>query len=106
MPKELFSLAEKVKTLREQLGLTQAEMARRLGLTRSSVNCWEMGLSIPSAGLLIELSKLFHVTTDYLLGVDNGRIIAADDLTEKEIASIINIIQCLRDRRKPSLPLE
>ena len=106
MPKELFSLAEKVKALREQLGLTQAEMARRLGLTRSSVNCWEMGLSVPSAGLLIELSKLFHVTTDYLLGVDNGRTIAADNLTEKEIASIVNIIQCLRESKQTPPPTE
>lgn len=51
MSKELFSLAEKIKLLRETTGMTQAELARILGISRSGVNAWEMGLSIPSWNL-------------------------------------------------------
>ena len=57
MSKELFSLAEKIKILREKSGLTQAEIARTLGLSRSSVNAWEMGLSVPSTQYIVELAK-------------------------------------------------
>ena len=48
MKKELLTLADKIKTLREQAGLTQAEVARQLGISRAGVNAWEMGLSLPS----------------------------------------------------------
>lgn len=58
MAKELFLLADKIRHIREQAGITQAELARKLGLTRSSVNSWEMGLSVPSTPYVIELAKL------------------------------------------------
>lgn len=58
MAKELFLLADKIRHIREQAGITQAELARKLGLTRSSVNSWEMGLSVPSTSYVIELAKL------------------------------------------------
>ncbi len=57
---------DRIKSLREDAGMTQAELTRRLGITRSSVNGWEMGLVLPSTALLIELSRTFHVSTDYL----------------------------------------
>ena len=98
MAKELFNLAIKIKTLREKLGLTQAEMARQLGITRSSVNGWEMGLAVPSTALIIELSKLFHVSTDYLLGVESDRTINAEGLSEAEVAAVVNIVHCLQAR--------
>ena len=46
-------VAEKIKHLREQQGLTQAELSKRLGITRSSVNAWEMGISVPSTQYLV-----------------------------------------------------
>ena len=82
MGKELLLLAEKIKTIREQLGMTQAELARKLGLTRSSINGWEMGLSVPSTQYIVELAKLFRVSTDYLLGMKHGAVLNIDDLTE------------------------
>ena len=60
-------IAEKIKRLREQDSLTQAELAKRLGITRSSVNAWEMGISAPSTQYLVELANIFKVSTDYLL---------------------------------------
>ena len=62
MAKGLLLLAEKIKSIREQLGMTQAEVARKLGLTRSSINGWEMGLSVPSTQYIVELAKLFNVS--------------------------------------------
>ena len=54
--KELFYMADKIKQLREQMGYTQAELARKLKLTRSSINGWEMGLSVPSTPMVVELA--------------------------------------------------
>ncbi|MDY4231508.1 MAG: helix-turn-helix transcriptional regulator [Candidatus Faecousia sp.] len=46
-------IAERIAALREQRHLTQAELAKRLGVTRSSVNAWELGISVPSTQYLV-----------------------------------------------------
>lgn len=96
--KELFVVAERIKTLREHCGLTQSGLAKKLGLTRSSINSWEMGLSIPSTQYIVELAKLFGVSTDYLLGMDKGAKINVDNLSEKEVAAIVELVNCLLNK--------
>ncbi|MCD8048834.1 MAG: helix-turn-helix domain-containing protein [Clostridia bacterium] len=101
MHKGLFLLADKIKTLREQSGITQSELARKMGLTRSSINSWEMGLTIPSTTYIIELAKTFNVSTDYLLGMEHGATISVDNLTEKEIAILTDLISCFLENKNP-----
>ncbi|MCC8091137.1 MAG: helix-turn-helix domain-containing protein [Oscillospiraceae bacterium] len=43
-------------------------MARRLCMTRNGVNSWEQGLSLPSLPMLVQLSHVFSVSSDYLFG--------------------------------------
>lgn len=100
MSKGLFLLADKIKSMREQCGMTQAELARKLGLTRSSINGWEMGLSVPSTQYIVELAKLFGVSTDYLLGVKQGAVLNIDDLTEKEVSVLTDLVACFRSRHR------
>ncbi len=75
---------KKIKTLRTAMKISQSELARILEVTRSSVNAWEMGVSLPSVQKLVELSKLFHVTTDYLLGVNNIDLLNICSLTDDQ----------------------
>ena len=98
MYKELFTLADKIKKLREQSGWTQSELAKKLGLTRSSVNGWEMGLSVPSTQYIVELAKLFGVSTDYLFGMNETSTISVENLTDKEVALITELIKCLSSK--------
>lgn len=63
-------IADKIKSLRENQNKTQSELAKQLGITRSSVNAWEMGISVPSTQYVVELAHIFKVSADYLLGVD------------------------------------
>ena len=67
-------VADRIKALREQKGLTQTDLSNQLGITRSSVNAWEMGISVPSTQYIVELAHIFKVSTDYLLGVDTSAI--------------------------------
>ena len=57
-------VADRIKTLREENQMTQAELARRLSITRASVNAWEMGISAPSTQYIVELAGIFHISTD------------------------------------------
>ena len=97
MAKELFLLSEKIKLLREGVGLTQSDLARQMSLTRSSVNAWEMGLSVPSTQYVVELAKTFRVSTDYLLGMEGTSTISVEGLSEKKVAAVVELVGFLRD---------
>ncbi len=91
-------ICDKIKLLRERRGYTQAELARKLGVTRSGVNAWEMGLSIPSTQYITELALLFGVSSDYLLGINETSTVSVKGLNDKEIASIVEIINCYKEK--------
>ena len=91
-------VAEKIKYLREQNGLTQTELARQLGITRSSVNAWEMGISVPSTQYIVELSGIFKVSTDFLLGVDSSASVSVAGLTEKDVQIVYRLISHLKEK--------
>lgn len=93
-------IADRIKQLREQAGMTQAELAKRLGITRSSVNAWEMGISVPSTQCIVELSRQFMVTTDYLLCAGTAVAIDATGLTEDDILLLNGIVQHLRKKNR------
>lgn len=88
----ILFVEDRIKTLREKSGMTQSELAKRIGVSRSSVNSWEMSLSTPSSIYLVELSKIFGVSTDYLLSLDDGIKIDITDLTEREQEIVIQLV--------------
>jgi len=100
MTENTYRCADKIKILREQLGLTQSELAKKLGLTRASVNGWEMGLSIPATSTLAELAKLFRVSSDYILGLQQGATLNIEGLSEKEVAVLVDLVDCFHTNRK------
>lgn len=91
-------IADRIKVLREQCGYTQTELAKRLGITRSSVNAWEMGISVPSTQYVVELAQIFKVSTDYLLCVDGTATVSVEGLEEKDVQLIHGIINHLRSK--------
>ena len=58
---------EKLLSLRRKAGLSQEELAEKLGVSRQAVSRWEMGETMPDAQNILMLSDIFGVTTDYLL---------------------------------------
>lgn len=68
--------ADKVITLRKKAGWSQEELAERLNVSRQSVSKWESAQSVPDIDRFLQMSRLFGVTTDYLL---------KDDMEEPEV---------------------
>ncbi len=91
-------IADKIKNLREKQGLTQSSLSKQLGITRSSVNAWELGISVPSTQYLVELAYLFSVSTDCLLDLNNTATVSVAGLSEKDVQLICEIIQHLRNK--------
>lgn len=86
-------VSEKIRELREIAGYSQSQLAKKLDVTRSSVNAWEMGLSTPTTQYIVALSKLFHVSTDYILGLDSDISISLSGYTPDEIEIIYNLLK-------------
>lgn len=86
-------VAEKIKLLREKNNFTQSSLAKKLNVTRSSVNAWEMGTSIPSTALIVDLARLFHVSTDYLLGLKETSTFDISLLNDKETMILYELVQ-------------
>lgn len=68
-------LADKITALRKKAGWSQEELAEQLGITRQSVSKWEGAQSVPDMDKVVQMSRLFGVTTDFLL---------KDELSEEE----------------------
>ena len=86
-------IAERIRALRLQSGMTQAELARRMGITRSGINAWEMGISTPSTQCIVELAELFHVSTDHLLGVSEEQVIHIDGFSEEQRKLLFSLVR-------------
>lgn len=66
------ALGSRLTQLRESLGLSKAEVARRLHVGNTTYSNWEYGLREPNIDMIVTLADFFDVSTDYLLGRDSG----------------------------------
>lgn len=94
----IHAINKKIKTLRSASGMTQADLARRLNITRASVNAWEMGVSNPSTEFVIEMAKIFGVSTDYLLDMPTASSIDVQGLAVADVDIVYNLIKRLREK--------
>lgn len=92
--------ANKLKELRKQSGLTQKQLADKIGVTTQTVSYYENQYRIPSPEMLIKLAQIFNVSADYLLGINNEKFINISDLDDEEIQYVLNTIQMLRNKNK------
>ena len=65
------TFGEKLKELRMEKGLSQKALAEQLGCNQSMISFWENGINEPTITNLLNLSKIFEVSTDYLLGLED-----------------------------------
>ena len=72
------------------------KLAARIGLAISAVSSYESGSRYPSFETLIKLARIFHVSTDYLLGLTEKRSIDVTGLTDEEIELISQLVDKLR----------
>ena len=86
------NLGERYRDLRKNRKLTQEDLTRYLGISRSAVNSWELGLSIPSINCIISMAKFYGVTTDYLLGLDSKDLVDVSKLTPSDRAMVHDLV--------------
>lgn len=92
----MVDMGIKLKALRNENGLTQTQVAKRLGVAVSAVSSYESGIRYPSYSVLIKLSRMYHVTTDYLLGIKSKEMVDISDLSEDDKNVIKATVAALR----------
>ncbi|MBQ7375172.1 MAG: helix-turn-helix transcriptional regulator [Clostridia bacterium] len=65
-----MNISEKIIKLRKTNGWSQEDLAEKLYVSRQAISRWENGTALPDAENVLQISKLFNVTTDYLLNDD------------------------------------
>lgn len=92
----MVDFGNNLKTLRLKEGMTQANLAQKLGITKSVISAYETGLRLPSYDILIHIAQIFKVSTDYLLGLENKQEIDLSGLTREEIDALLNLIKAMK----------
>ena len=90
---------KRINELRIRSGMSQTELAQKLNVTRSSVNAWEMGISVPSVQNLLELSQIFHASVDYLIGTVPNESVCLDNYSEEEKELIYSLLKYFDSKR-------
>lgn len=96
----IVCLSVRLKELRTNKNLTQAQVAQYVGVTRAVISAYETDIRQPSYDVLIRLALLYGVTTDYLLCVESKRYLDISGLTEREAASVCEMVDLLMQNKK------
>lgn len=92
-------MGSKLKSLRLEKKLTQKQVADRIGLAISAVSSYESGSRYPSYDVLVKLARIFHVSTDYLLGMTDKRNLDVSGLCDDEVELISQLVDMLRRKK-------
>lgn len=97
----MINLGNKLKTLRIQRQMTLKDVACRVGVSKSIISAYENGSRRPSYEMLIKLARLFNVTTDYLLGLEQKKQLDLSGLTIAQQESLYNLVSVMRQPYEP-----
>lgn len=92
-------LPEKLKELRAKFGFSQRSVAKHLKVSPSIISGYETGERTPSTENLLSLSYLYHCTTDYLLGREQGEkqeVVSVEGLSPKQVQLLTELIESMR----------
>ncbi len=93
-------LGTRIKQLRNQKNISQVNLAKLLGVSKSVVSSYENGIHLPPYDVLTKMARIFGVSTDYLLGVGSNRVVCVEGLTDTQIEALIMIIDELRSTNR------
>ena len=91
----MLALNENIKKLRIAKGINQVEFAKILCVTKQCVSNWENDNVVPSIDMLCKIADFFDVSTDYLLGRSEKRVVEVSNLTDEQITHLVSLVDDL-----------
>lgn len=96
----MVDCSEKLKSLREERGMTQSQVAGYVGVSKAMISAYETASKAPSLDVLIRLSKLYGVSVDYLVSLDDRQYLDVSDLDETSTALVAALVNKLKQAPK------
>ena len=96
----MVDFGARLKKLRAQKGMTQETLAAELGVSKSVISYYEMQTRYPSPHVIKKLSAIFHVSADYLLGIEHGEMLDLSGLDEDDISAVKRMVDALRKKNE------
>lgn len=93
-----MDFGKQLKKLRQEAGLTQKQLASQIGITKSVISFYELQERIPSPEVLVKLAAVFHVSTDYLLGIEKEKTLDISGLDEDDERLVRLVVNALRQK--------
>jgi len=93
-----YDFGTRLKELRLRAGLTQKQLGERIGVTKSVVSFYELRERTPSPEVLIKLASIFHVSSDYLLGIEKGKTMDISGLDADDEKVVRLVVEQLRSK--------
>lgn len=95
-----YDFGARLRDLRIRAGLTQKQLGEQIGVTKSVVSFYELRERTPSPEVLIKIASVFHVSSDYLLGIEKGKSIDISGLDAEDETAVRLVIEQLRKKNK------
>lgn len=92
----VFDFGYRLKNLREHKRMTQAQVAKRLGLSKTAISGYENNIKTPSLEVLIKLVQLYEASADYILGFDDRKALYLDGITPRQQGLLEELVEELR----------
>jgi transcriptional regulator with XRE-family HTH domain len=99
MEENQLALAEKIKKIRKEKGMSQAELAKKIGINIRMISLYESGKSTPSMETIQKLASLFGVTTDYLC-YEGPMNYESMDIKDKSLIPVFEEIDRMNEKEK------
>lgn len=94
----MVNFGERLKHLRKERNLTQKELANKIKVKDSVISFYELGERKPSPEVVKKLAIALHVSSDYLLGIEQNKTVDVSGLNEKDIALVSALVERLREQ--------
>lgn len=96
----IFDFGYRLRELRESKSLTQTQVAKRLSLSKTTISGYENNIKTPSLEVLVKLSILYGVSSDYILGLENRKMLQIDGLTVNQENIIKSMVKEFKELNK------
>lgn len=96
----IIDLSVRLRQLRTDKRLRQEQVADLIGVTKSAISAYENDIRQPSYDILVRFANLYRVSTDYLLGRTDDRVIDVSDLTASEVALVSELVNSMSNKNK------
>lgn len=96
----MVNFGNTLKELRQKAGMTQKDLASKVGVTKSVISYYELSERSPSPEMLMKLASIFHVSTDYLLGIQKQDTIDLSGLSAEDKMLVRTMVDTLRKKEE------